>query len=105
MDTSKAKHWSKIIDHLDASSLTVQGFADENGIPMGRLMYWRRRLGRMRRRSKSKQAFVEVAIEEGNSAGEPQGTVVVSLTNAGAQIRVDAQTDLELIRRLVAVWC
>ena len=48
--STKANHWSTIIDQYDASELTLAQFVAANeGIKMGTFQYWRKKLKRTRR--------------------------------------------------------
>jgi hypothetical protein len=48
----------EVVARCEASELTQKAFAAQEGIPYTTLLYWRRRLARSRRTSKSRSAVL-----------------------------------------------
>lgn len=97
-----AKRWTaayaaKMLDSADRAA-SDQAFARRRGLPAQRLSWWRRRLGRPRRRPPRPSSAAAEFVEVTGLAAPPE-MVEVLLSN-GRQFRVSVGVDAELIGRL-----
>lgn len=99
--TPAAQRWTRIIDQQEASGLTIRAFAETVGVNPRTLAWWRWELGRTQAKKPepSALAFVEVALEP--EADRDAAPLVIELDGCDAHIRVDARTDLRLLRRVL----
>lgn len=89
-----ALRWSTLLAECADSGLTDRAFAAARGISAKRLSHWRAVL-------RSQRAFVEVSVAE----REACSTLAIELLGGRAILRIDAQVDLNLVRRVVEVLC
>jgi transposase-like protein len=94
--TPATLRWTGIVRQHERSGLTIREFAEAHAVNPNTLAWWRTRLGVARRRT----TFVEVTVEE---LEEP--VVDVVLDRYDARVAVDRDTDLELLRDILAALC
>jgi hypothetical protein len=105
-DTATARRWADLLDLHDASGLTARAFGAKHGVNHRTLTWWRSRLKRAPApppppatadNTPTAQAFLEVRV--------PRPTLLVSLGRGDAHITVDLDTDLGLLRKVLAAVC
>lgn len=94
--TPATRRWTGIINQHERSGLTIREFAQANQLNANTLAWWRTRLGVARRRT----TFVEVTVED---VDDPVVNVV--LDQYDARVAVDRDTDLQLLRDILAALC
>lgn len=113
MPTSTARsRWAPIVDDLEASGQTARTFASARGLNASTLAWWRWRLRREAdRRAPRRPAFSELTlVEEASprpvaSGREGEHGLVLTLNAYGAEVRVDTDTDLALLRDVLEALC
>jgi transposase-like protein len=109
--TPAARRGSALIDEYEASGLGLRAFARQRDINPSTLSSWRSKLGRTSGTKAQPAAFTELVVGEEAPAPEDGGGVqergglVVRLGGRAAEVVVDADTDLELLRRVVDALC
>lgn len=98
-----AARWSDLVERHERSGLTLQAFADQHGVKKSTLAWWRCRLGKSKRSKKSVKTEVTTFVEV--TVAEPDDAVVIGLDRYNAQVIVDADTDLGLLRRVLVALC
>jgi hypothetical protein len=91
MQTATATKWSFILEQAAKSDLSLRGFASSRGINPNTLSWWKWKLGQDEAPTRG---FLEVVVVE------PQA---LEVRLGAARIQVEADTDLELLRRVVEV--
>lgn len=113
MPASKAwTRWSAVVDDLEASGLTARAFARERGLNANTLGWWRWRLRQeAARRQAESPRFAELTLIE-RAAARPREPsrpdepgLLLTLDTYGAHLRVDAATDLALLRDVLEALC
>ena len=103
--TPAARRWTAIIDEQEASGQTIRAFAEDRGLNVSTLSWWRCHLGRSRARKAGKRdqpvTFDEVAI----AGDKKQGTVVLAFDQLDAHVVIDQDTDLTLLRDVLDALC
>jgi hypothetical protein len=90
----REEYWRKKVSQWKASGLSLRDFAEREGIGMSSLGAWRRKLAQL-----DEARGVGLARVEGTGVRRPSIDLVVG---AGVVVRVDEQTDLRLLRTVVA---
>ena len=109
--TPAARRWSAILDDYESSGLSQRAFAKERGINPSTLAAWRSKLGRSSTSRTDRAAFTELVVEESRTAPEVEGPesssspVVIRLVDRPAEVVVQDDTDLALLRRVVDALC
>jgi transposase-like protein len=105
MSTLSARdRWLPIVRELESSGLPVSEFARRRDVNPSTLAWWRSRFRRERDLVRSSaSAFAELAVVEATAS--PESHVVVTLPRVAAHVRVDATTDLYLLRAVVEALC
>jgi len=103
--TPAAQRWTAIIDEQEASGQTIRAFAEDRGLNVSTLSWWRCHLGRSRTRKRGRRdqpvTFDEVAIADDRN----RGTVVLAFDRLDAHVVVDHDTDLALLRDVLDALC
>jgi transposase-like protein len=99
VDSSASARWAAIVEQHEQSGQTIRAFAAQHGLNPQTLSWWRWKVGRTERSAQT-SPFVEVSVHR---PVEP--TVVLAFEDYRAHIVVDQDTDLELLRKLLAVLC
>ena len=102
---TKTELWSERIARMTASGLGSKAFAEQEGINVNTLDWWRRELRLKREETTAlsvRPRFVAVEV-----APEPLGApgFVVQLGGSGHRIEVPADFDAGALRRLVGALC
>ncbi len=104
-----AAEMERVLDDLERSDLSHRAFAEDRGIPLSTITWWRRRLGRSAKRRSAAAALVPVVLGE-DSGG--RGSLLATGTSAdgfevrlrsGDQVFVPAGFDAEALQRVVSV--
>lgn len=90
MQSRAARRWSRLVTQAESSGLTTREFARSQDINPRTLTWWRWKL---RQDDGTGSDFVEVAVDD-----DPP---VLQLVVGAALFEVDADTDLQLLRRVV----
>ena len=112
MPTPAQIRWSVIVDDLEASGLTARAFARARGLNVNTLAWWRARIRREPiQRPPTTPRFAELTVSEAKPPPRREDTrreppaLILSLDAYGARLRVDAATDLTLLRGVLEALC
>ena len=103
--TPAAARWQALIDEYEASGLSARQFATERGVHPNTFAWWRSRIrnGVVSSEARQPARFVELSVvSDVQVAG---GGFVVHLDRLSATLRIDAATDLRLVRALLEALC
>ena len=89
----REEYWRKKVSQWKASGLSIREFAEREGVGFSSLGAWRRKLAQL-----DEARGVGLARVEGTGTRSTIDLVV----GAGVLVRVDDQTDLRLLRTIVA---
>ncbi len=114
--TPAARRWSAIIDEYESSGLTQRAFAKARGIHPSTLAAWRSKLGRCSTQRAINAGFTELVVREEDAAAEgdaadnersvlASAALVIRLGSRDAEVVVEHDTDLALLRRVVDALC
>ncbi len=109
--TPAARRGSAILDDYESSGLTQRAFAEAQGLHPSTLASWRSKLGRSSTRRAMEADFTELVVRNGEPAPEGEGNVpastalVIRLGGRHAEVVVEHDTDLALLRRVVDALC
>ena len=104
---TKTELWSERIARMTASGLGSKAFAEQEGINVHTLDWWRRQL-RLKREETMVVTVARprfVAVEVAPSAPVASVGFVVQLGGSGHRIEVPADFDARALRRLVGALC
>jgi transposase-like protein len=99
VDGSASARWAAIVEQHEQSGQTIRAFAAQHGLNPQTLSWWRWKVGCTERPVQT-PPFIEVEVER---PVEP--TVVLAFEDYRAHIVVDPDTDLEMLRKLLAALC
>jgi hypothetical protein len=94
-----AHRWSEVLADADRSGLSLRAFARREGHNPNTLAWWRWNLRRQRRERRLPTRLAQVVVVEDDVESTSDDALRVRV--AGADIHVDQQTDLDLLRRVV----
>lgn len=97
--TPAARRWAALLDLHDATDLSTRDFAVRHGVNHRTLAWWRSTLRRPRRRLPPLERPAPTSFIEVRVARVP---LRVHLGRGDAHVVVDADTDLDLLRAVVA---
>ena len=109
--TPAARRWSAILDDYERSGLTQREFAKAHDLNPSTLGAWRSKLGRSCTDRAMESGFTELVVGEVEPAAEDDGGVaagaalVIRLGGRDAEVVVEHDTDLALLRRVVDALC
>jgi len=105
--SSAAARWAVIVDECESSGLTAREYAKAHDLNPRTLKWWRWKLGRSAEPAAS--TFYELRVDEPAIEQVPEppatGGVVLSLDRFEANVFVDGDTDLVLLRRVLGALC
>lgn len=88
----------KLLCQRDRLGWSWTELSGRSGLPVWKLRWWQRRLGRKRPRQNPRVTFVPVAVVEGSHGGCSPLEVI---TPSGFRVRVPAEFSAEHLRRVV----
>jgi transposase-like protein len=102
----RSAHYVKLLDEFERRGGSLAAFAAERGLSAWTLYGWRRRLGRVRRRSKRTSSLVAVDVLEpvAPARSEPEAVSAFELIMSdGCRVRVPGNFSTRGLRELLSV--
>lgn len=96
------RFWKERVQQWTASGLSAREFADREGLRRERLFFWKRRL-RGNSVMASGVSFAKVEIQPSQTRPEPTCSALEVVTRLGHTVRVGADFDEGVLRRLLIV--
>ena len=105
---TKTEQWAERIARMTASGVGSKAFAEQEGINVNTLDWWRRQLRLKREETtamavRSRPRFLAVEVAPAEPVAAPG--FVVQLGGSGHRIEVPADFDARALRRLVGAQC
>ena len=95
-ETPATRRWRKLVNAHATSGLTLRAFAEAHQINAGTLSWWRSRIRKLDR-----EASADLAPFTSLTVVRPAGHLRLALHDHKAHLVVDADTDLELLKRVL----
>ena len=97
-----ARRWSALISLQQSSGETIQSFCKARMLNPGTLSWWKWKL---RREKRLNRPFVELVLTPEPQPPARPNPIILELPRHNAQLVIDQDTDLALLRRVIENLC